>query len=185
NYNKSQSFRTWILDTSATIHVCPILSLFTIYISIKPIIVTLPDGSSTTAHYLRTIFFNEHFYLNNVLHIPSYKNNLFILTIQFNPNVQILSRLGHPSTNVMHRHCTDFPYIKYNKNLICESCHLAKQHKLTPLSYQQYQNTATTRSYPHIGPLHIPFINGHHYFLTIVDNYFRHIWLFPMKYYVS
>jgi hypothetical protein len=40
-------------------------------------------------------------------------------------------RLDHPSFNVSHTMCKKLPYISINKNLICDSCHLAKQYRLS------------------------------------------------------
>ena len=39
-------------------------------------------------------------------------------------------RLGHPSNKVLDQVCTNFPYVKINKNSVCDTCHLAKQSKL-------------------------------------------------------
>lgn len=39
-------------------------------------------------------------------------------------------RVGHPSHNVVKHICTQASYIHYTSNKICDSCHVAKQHRL-------------------------------------------------------
>ena len=91
-------------------------------------------------------------------------------------------RLGHPSNKVLDQVCTNFPYVKINKNSVCDTCHLAKQSKL-PFSSSV---TATHKPFELVhmdiwGPLATPSLHGHKYFLTMVDDFTRHTWLFLMK----
>lgn len=80
-------------------------------------------------------------------------------------------RLGHPSIPVIHQLCNKFPYIKFNKNLLCDSCYMAKQTRLS------FPNSTTMSLKPfdlvHMdiwGPLNIVSFQGYQYFLTIVDD---------------
>lgn len=88
-------------------------------------------------------------------------------------------RLGHPSNVVVEQLCMQFPYIHLNKNVICDSCHLAKQCKL-PFTHS---SSKSLKPFDLIhtdiwGPLSICCIQGHQYFLTIVDDYSIHTWLY-------
>ncbi|XP_019416458.1 PREDICTED: uncharacterized protein LOC109327761 [Lupinus angustifolius] len=71
----------WILDTGATNHVCPDLSIFDAFHKIKPITVSLPNGSSVQANYAGTIIFSEYFILHDVLLIPEFAFNLISMII--------------------------------------------------------------------------------------------------------
>jgi len=90
-------------------------------------------------------------------------------------------RLGHPSNErlvvLSHTHS----YIHKNKVENCNSCHLAKQRKLS------FPNTISHAVEPfdvvHVdiwGPCAIPSLLAYRYFLTIVDDHSRFTWLYPM-----
>lgn len=91
-------------------------------------------------------------------------------------------RLGHPSINVLHDICKHFPYIKVNKNYICDFCYMAKQARLP------FHDSITLSSKPfdlvHMdiwGPLNTVSLQGFKYFLTIVDDYSRNTWIYLLK----
>nr|KYP68601.1 Retrovirus-related Pol polyprotein from transposon TNT 1-94 [Cajanus cajan] len=91
-------------------------------------------------------------------------------------------RLGHPSILVLQNICKHFPFIKFDSMKVCDYCHLAKQSKL-PFPPGIHKSSAPF-DLIHIdiwGPLAISSIQGHKYFLTIVDDFTRHTWLFLMK----
>lgn len=91
-------------------------------------------------------------------------------------------RLGHPSLKIMQLIYNIFPYVTFNKSLICDSCHFAKQTKLPfPHSHHTSMHPFELLHMDIWGPINISSIQGHHYFLTIVDNYNRFTWLFLMK----
>lgn len=78
-------------------------------------------------------------------------------------------RLGHHSLTVMQQICTQFPYIAINKNIICDSCYLAKQCKLPfPTSKTQSFQPFDLIYMDIWGPLSICSFQGHQYFLTMV-----------------
>jgi len=91
-------------------------------------------------------------------------------------------RLGHPSKHVVEQVCKTFPYVNSSSDKLCYICYLAKQHKL-PF---QISDTASLNTFDliHIdiwGPIAISSIHGYKYFLTIVDDFSRHSWIFLMK----
>ncbi|XP_019438993.1 PREDICTED: uncharacterized protein LOC109344695 [Lupinus angustifolius] len=67
---ESGNILPWILDTGATDHVCPYLSSFLSYQSIKPVIIKLANGSIVTARYSGLVMFSENLVLHNVLFVP-------------------------------------------------------------------------------------------------------------------
>lgn len=91
-------------------------------------------------------------------------------------------RLGHPSHNVLQTVCTSFPYVTFNKNFICDCCHFAKQSRLPFSNPNHITNHPFDLLHMDIwGPISIKSIQGHQYFLTIVDDHTRHTWLFLLK----
>ena len=52
--------------------MCIILSAFTTYKSIKPILINLPNGNHVYVEYSGTVVFNNKFYLINVLYVPHF-----------------------------------------------------------------------------------------------------------------
>ncbi|XP_019425060.1 PREDICTED: uncharacterized protein LOC109333936 [Lupinus angustifolius] len=123
-------------------------------------------------------------------------NHLYIFRNLTSPTKQILTantsvfvlefdlwhfRLGHPSKYVFDTVCKQHPYVKFCANKVCDTCHVAKQTKIL------FPTSTSTTIHPfdlvHMdiwGPLQIPSIHGHKYFLTIVDDFTRHTWLFLM-----
>lgn len=78
-------------------------------------------------------------------------------------------RLGHPSAVVIDKLCMQFPYIRFNKHLACDSCQMAKQCKLHfPISITQSDKPFDLLHMAIWGPLHITSIQGHKYFLTMM-----------------
>lgn len=91
-------------------------------------------------------------------------------------------RLGHPSFNVSQTMSKYFPYISINKDLICDSCHLAKQCRLSfPNSVTKSQHAFELVHMDIWGPVNTISMDGNSYFLTIVDDFTRHTWIFLMK----
>jgi len=66
----------WLIDSEANEHICSSLHLLHSYYKIKPLIVTLPNGSSVLVHYASTFVFSPHFHISHVLYSPSFKVNL-------------------------------------------------------------------------------------------------------------
>lgn len=72
--------------------------------------------------------------------------------------------------------------VTINKIIVCDTCHFAKQNK------HPFPNSTIVTHAPfglvHMDiwpPLSVPSLHGHKYFLTIVDDYTRHTWIFLMK----
>jgi len=71
---------SWIIDSSATNHVCHNLNIFTIYTKIKPVLISLPNGQTVYATYYGLIRFSDKFYLSNVLYVPHFQLNLIFVS---------------------------------------------------------------------------------------------------------
>ncbi|XP_068477383.1 uncharacterized protein [Phaseolus vulgaris] len=67
---------SWIVDSGATDHVCTVLSAFTSYKTIKPVLINLPNGQHVFANYSGTVVFTNKLYLLDVLYIPQFTCNL-------------------------------------------------------------------------------------------------------------
>ncbi|KAJ0034730.1 hypothetical protein Pint_25880 [Pistacia integerrima] len=70
----------WIVDTGATDHIAHSLSSFDSYKQIKPILVTLPNGSNINAQYSGVVSLTDKLVLTNVLYIPEFSFNLISVT---------------------------------------------------------------------------------------------------------
>jgi len=66
----------WIIDSGANEHICSSLSSLHSYYKIKPLNVTLPNGSSVLVDYAGTIIFSPHFHFSHVLYSLSFQVNL-------------------------------------------------------------------------------------------------------------
>lgn len=91
-------------------------------------------------------------------------------------------RFRHVSSEKMSTFCKDFPLIKFNKNDVCDVCHLAKQKRL-PYSVSSHRASKPFKLL-HMdiwGPYSAPSIHNHKYFLRIVDDFSRFTWVTLMK----
>lgn len=66
----------WIVDSSATSHVCSGLSLFTEFKAVENLTVTLSNGTTAPIMHKGIVKLTPKMSLHHVLHIPSFKFNL-------------------------------------------------------------------------------------------------------------
>jgi len=77
---------------------------------------------------------------------------------------------------------TKFLFVKYNKSIVCDVCHFAKQKRLSfVISTSKSKKCFELIHVDVWGPYSIPSIHGHEYFLTMVDDYSRYMWIFVLK----
>ncbi|KAL4388539.1 hypothetical protein GQ457_09G023790 [Hibiscus cannabinus] len=92
------------------------------------------------------------------------------------------ARLGHPSRQRMG--C--FSHMNKEISAVgfsdCDVCHLAKQKRLSfPLSVTKSECIFDLVHMDIWGPFPVESLYGHFYFLTVVDDKSRYLWIFPMK----
>jgi len=91
-------------------------------------------------------------------------------------------RLGHPARRITEHICKAFPYVQSKCSDVCDVCHLSKQHKLPFCKSDTVSDSCFDLVHLDIwGPISIPSIHGHKYFLTVVDDHSRHTWIFLMQ----
>ncbi|KAI3825951.1 hypothetical protein L1987_07722 [Smallanthus sonchifolius] len=92
------------------------------------------------------------------------------------------SRLGHPSDQVLKILKINLPFNKQELNHPCDICHMAKQTR-SPFSNSDH-TTSQVGDLVHLdlwGPFKVTSREGFKYFLTIVDDFSRAVWLFLLK----
>jgi len=91
-------------------------------------------------------------------------------------------RLGHLSHDRMQCMNKLYSYISASPRVACDVCQLSRQKKL-PFTISQ-NNTHAMFDLVHVniwGPFSTDCIHGFRYFLTILDDYSRHVWVVMMK----
>jgi hypothetical protein len=91
-----------------------------------------------------------------------------------------LGHLSHQRLNMMSSLYSDI--VSDNKNSVCDICQFAKQKHL-PFSLST-SNASFNFELLHLdiwGPLSVSSIHGHKYFLTIVDDHSRFLWIILLK----
>ena len=135
----------------------------------------------TTSQMIRQVNFNQGlYYLNGTLVV---ENTNFVLSIVLNYakcDINIWHfRLGHPARRTIDHICKAFPYIQSKGSDVCDVCDLSKQHKLPFIKSDTIYDSCFDLIHLDIwGPITIPFIHGHKYFLIVVDDHSRHTWIF-------
>jgi len=91
-------------------------------------------------------------------------------------------QLGHVSNKSFGVIKNKFSFVKYNKSFIFYICQFAKQKRLSfPLSASKSKKCFDLIHVDVCRPYSLSSIHGHKYFLTIVDDYSRYTWFFPLK----
>jgi hypothetical protein len=91
-------------------------------------------------------------------------------------------RLGHLSHSRLLQMSTLYPSIHINNKSVCDLCHFA-QHKHLPFSISKH-NASSNFELIHFdiwGPISTASIHGHRYFLTILDDHSRFLWVILLK----
>jgi len=124
-----------------------------------------------------------------ILKIPSYQE-LQIKPIKYAHTINTVKvsasdietlchfRLRHVSNKCIDVIMTKFPFVKYNKSIVCDVCHFANQKRL--LFSITTSNSKKCFELIHVDvwrPYSIPSIHDHKYFLT-VDEYLRYRCIF-------
>nr|XP_043615735.1 uncharacterized protein LOC122587627 [Erigeron canadensis] len=92
------------------------------------------------------------------------------------------SRLGHPADHVLTLLKDRLKLDNTSINSPCEVCHKAKQTR-KPFPLSEHKTTAVG-DFVHLdlwGPYRIQSREGYKYFLTVVDDYSRVVWIFLLK----
>ena len=106
---------------------------------------------------------------------------LFLLFITFLRTLIWHYRLGHLSDERLRVLRTQYPFISSEKIHLCDICNSAKQKKL-PFTLST-SKTAVVFYLIHMdiwGPCSINSMQGFRYFLTVVDDFSRYTWIFPL-----
>ncbi|KAK9059410.1 hypothetical protein SSX86_022030 [Deinandra increscens subsp. villosa] len=92
------------------------------------------------------------------------------------------ARLGHPSETVLNVLKSDLKLTSFKQQEPCEVCHRAKQHREPfPISDHKSTHLGELVHLDVWGPYRVVSKEGFRYFLTIVDDYSRAVWVFLMK----
>ena len=92
-------------------------------------------------------------------------------------------RLDHPSIHPMKHLTVSVPEISFNSNKVCDVCPLAKQTRL-PFALSSI-STSEPFKLIHCDSweaFRVPSLFGAYYFLTIVDDFFGHTWVYLMRF---
>jgi len=93
------------------------------------------------------------------------------------------SRLGHPASHVVQRILsrTGLPIASTKQSFVCPACQQGKLHKLHfGLNFSIFRHPLDLMFLDVWGPTPIVSSNGHRYFLSVVDDFSKYIWLFAM-----
>ncbi|XP_058784549.1 uncharacterized protein LOC131659361 [Vicia villosa] len=91
-------------------------------------------------------------------------------------------RLGHLSHERLSKMSQLYPQITCNNKDVYDICHFAKQKKLPfNSSLPKAEHVLELIHFDIWGPISTNFIHGHRYFLTILDDFNRFVWIILLK----
>ena len=91
-------------------------------------------------------------------------------------------RMGHPSFERLQYMQSSYPFLKHNKDFVCNTCYYAKHKKLPFPSSTSHALCCFDLVHIDIwGPCSKISMHGHRYFLTIVHDHSRFTWIFLMN----
>jgi len=115
-------------------------------------------------------------------------NSLSVNNISTDPNLTIPSsplwhfRLGHASHKRLTHMSQLYPSLTFDHNATCDICHFAKQKKFPFTSTLFVASSKFELLHFDIwGPLSATSVHNHRYFLTILDDYTRFVWIVLLK----
>ncbi|KAL4385154.1 hypothetical protein GQ457_15G011160 [Hibiscus cannabinus] len=188
----------------ATDHIVNNDKFFETFSSIENKFVRLPNNAMVKVVSVGTVRFSSSLVLKNdtltweTIGLARLVNGLYELDVSGFNNVcnsvvcnsasKVVSvdtwhaRLGHPSRQRM----SCFSHMNKEISAVgfsdCDVCHLAKQKRLSfPLSVTKSECIFDLVHMDIWGPFPVESLYGHFYFLTVVDDKSRYIWIFPMK----
>ncbi|KAL4385094.1 hypothetical protein GQ457_15G024750 [Hibiscus cannabinus] len=192
-------------DSGATDHVVNSLSFFKEYTTVSDKSVKLPNGETVQVSHVGTVQLNSDLVLFNdtktwkMIGLAEAVNGLYHLRLETSycfPEVATACnvshsssnfvlwhfRLGHPSIQRMKHFSSLEASIPVDSTHTCDICHLAKHKRLPfPTSVSISDSVFDLVHLDVWGPFPVKSLYGHHYFLTIVDDKSRHLWVYPMK----
>ena len=120
--------------------------------------------------------------LAQAISIPSFHQHASLSSIK-QPSHDIWHyRLGHPSTSRISLLHACIPKISCKPENVCLICPMEKQHKLPfPISISVSKSPFDLIHCDIWGPLATKSVNGSSFFLKIVDDYSRFIWVHLMQ----
>ena len=90
--------------------------------------------------------------------------------------------LGHPSSERILLQKQSYSLLTINTQFGCHTCHHSKQKKLSFHSSVSHSSSIFDLIHVDIwGPCNVTSLNGYKYFLTIVDDHSRFVWIFIMQ----
>jgi hypothetical protein len=91
-------------------------------------------------------------------------------------------RLGHVSHKRLSHMSKLYPSLTFDHKAACDICHFAKQKQLPITNSLSVASSKFELLHFDIwGPLSITYVHNHKYFLTILDNYSRFVWIVLLK----
>jgi hypothetical protein len=115
-------------------------------------------------------------------------NNFFVDHFSTNTNLTIPSsalwhfRLCHVSHKRLSHMSHLYPSLTFDHNATCDIFHFAKQKKLPfPSSLSVASKEFELLHFDIWGPLSTTFVHNHRYFLIILDDYSRFVWIIVLK----
>ncbi|GJZ21031.1 ribonuclease H-like domain-containing protein [Tanacetum coccineum] len=178
---------------------------FVVDVSSLNITVGHPNGTLATISHIGNLKLTNNVVLYDVLVVPGYckvlgtgseSGGLYLFDMPLKGSLgesnMVLSfhvskllwhnRLGHPVDQVLATLHNDLKISKTGYVPVCEVCHRAKQTRESfPLSDHKSKNPGELVHFDLWGPYRVTSKEGYKYFLTIVDDFSRAVWVYLIK----
>ncbi|XP_071708446.1 uncharacterized protein [Rutidosis leptorrhynchoides] len=206
NANVSKSKKTfsygWIIDSGASQHMTGSDVFLENIVDVSDLKLTVghPNGTQAKVVKIGDLKLTNDLVLFDVLVIPEYcvslmsvyrlskdsglaESNCMSQNAMCYASSQLWhSRLGHPSNKVLNILKQKLDLKDDLKDKPCDVCHKAKQTRETfPLSDHKSEKLGDLIHFDLWGPFRVQSREGYKYFLTIVDDFSRAVWVFMLK----
>ncbi|GAU31820.1 hypothetical protein TSUD_58210 [Trifolium subterraneum] len=113
---------------------------------------------------------------------PKSINNVAVNSVVIPVSALWHFRLGHVSNNRLLRMSKLYPFLSIDNKAVCDVCQFARKRKLPfNSSYSTALHAFDLIHFDIWGPLAVSSIHGHKYFLTILDDHTRYVWIVLLK----
>nr|GEU59884.1 glycerol-3-phosphate acyltransferase 1 [Tanacetum cinerariifolium] len=179
NYSGSGDFHANMVGANQNLTVSTFGMFIVVDISSLKIIVGHPNGTLATISHVDNLKLTNNVVLYDVLVVPGKCN----LVVSFNVSKLLWHNiLGHPVDQNLSTLHKDLNISKTSYVPIHEVCHKAKQTREPfPLSNHKSKKLGEVVNLDLWGLYKVPDRKGYRFFLTIVDDFLRAIWVYLLK----
>ncbi|XP_019184652.1 PREDICTED: uncharacterized protein LOC109179609 [Ipomoea nil] len=162
----------WIIDSGATHHIVCDLELLNNQKRAQNMYVSMPNGQQAAIDFTGSVYLSDDLILHNALYIPEFHYNLIFVS----------SFIKHSNHTVkMYSDQCIIQDVPHGKMIGRAELRNGLYYLVFPIPAHPVCSSISVANKYIWGSYKVPTTHGHHYFLTILDDHSRAVWIYLMK----